>query len=392
MAEAPACPQCGSKRVWKDGLRYLNNGEAVQRYICRSCGYRFSDPNRPRKNLKTHHAINNGRCGSRALALLEPRGERAMKECAETGDGHAGATTKQNQEIKGKIIEFLWWMKKQNYSRTTIQTYGSVLTLMAKRNIDLMNPEAVKEYLAKLKCSQAHKHVIAAAYTLFLKHQGLSWDPPRYRLNRKLPFIPTEAELDALIAGASRKMAAFLQTLKETAMRLGEAVKLKWENVDLNRGLITLNDPEKNGRPRIFNISPKLVNMLAALPKTSEYVFGSPNKIVKASGFYQLRRKLAHKLGNPRLLKIGLHTFRHWKATMLYHETKDPVYVMEFLGHKNLDTTLLYIQLDKALFKENSDNFIVKTAKNPEEIKQLLEVGFEYVCSRDGLLFFRKRK
>jgi hypothetical protein len=27
-----------------------------------------------------------------------------------------------------------------------------------------------------------------------------------------------------------------------------------------------------------------------------------------------------------------------------------------------------------------------------KEIKALLEVGFEYVCEKDGLLFFRKRK
>ena len=27
-----------------------------------------------------------------------------------------------------------------------------------------------------------------------------------------------------------------------------------------------------------------------------------------------------------------------------------------------------------------------------EEIKKLLEVGFEYVCEKDGLMFFRKRK
>jgi transposase-like protein len=34
-------PECGSKHVWKDGIRYTNYGE-VQRYICRDCGYRFS--------------------------------------------------------------------------------------------------------------------------------------------------------------------------------------------------------------------------------------------------------------------------------------------------------------------------------------------------------------
>jgi len=34
----------------------------------------------------------------------------------------------------------------------------------------------------------------------------------------------------------------------------------------------------------------------------------------------------------------------------------------------------------------------VKIAKTPDEIKELLEVGFEYVCEKDGLMFFRKRR
>ena len=108
--------------------------------------------------------------------------------------------------------------------------------------------------------------------------------------------------------------------------------------------------------------------------------------------FYRLRKRLAHKLGNPRLLEISLHTFRHWKATTLYHETKDPVLVKEFLRHRNLDTTLLYIQLEKHLYKEDMDTFIVKAVKNAEEVGPLLEVGFEYICQKDGLMFFRKRK
>ncbi len=92
------------------------------------------------------------------------------------------------------------------------------------------------------------------------------------------------------------------------------------------------------------------------------------------------------------LLKISFHTFRHWAATMLYHKTKDPLLVKEFLGHQKLDTTLLYIQIEQALFKETSAEFTVKVAKNPNEVKALLEVGFEYVCEKDDLMFFRKRK
>jgi len=36
------CPECGSTRVWKDGLRYLAEGSVVQRWLCRDCGRRFS--------------------------------------------------------------------------------------------------------------------------------------------------------------------------------------------------------------------------------------------------------------------------------------------------------------------------------------------------------------
>lgn len=39
--EEVKCPNCKSKRNWKDGIRYTKNGE-IQRYYCRECTYRFS--------------------------------------------------------------------------------------------------------------------------------------------------------------------------------------------------------------------------------------------------------------------------------------------------------------------------------------------------------------
>jgi integrase len=215
---------------------------------------------------------------------------------------------------------------------------------------------------------------------------------PIFHINRPLPFIPTERELDDLIAGCGRKTACYLQTLKETALRAAEAARLKWVNVDLERRTITLNDPSKSGTSRIFDISAKLVSMLAVMARNTEYVFGTSLKVTRSSVFYRLRRNLARKLGNPRLLQIGLHTFKHWKATTLYHETKDPMLVKEFLGHRSLDTTLLYISLEKHLYKEEMDTFTVKAVRNAEDIGPLLEVGFEYVCQKDGLTFLRKRK
>jgi hypothetical protein len=67
--------------------------------------------------------------------------------------------------------------------------------------------------------------------------------------------------------------------------------------------------------------------------------------------------------------------------------------VKEFLGHASLDNTLLYIQMEQALFGAGSDDeFIVNATNDKEEMKKLLSVGFEYVCEKDDILYFRKRK
>ena len=64
----------------------------------------------------------------------------------------------------------------------------------------------------------------------------------------------------------------------------------------------------------------------------------------------------------------------------------------KILGHKSLQSTEIYINIEQALFQEEPDEFHVKATSDPKEIQELLEVSFEYVCSKDGLLFFRKRK
>ena len=141
-----------------------------------------------------------------------------------------------------------------------------------------------------------------------------------------------------------------------------------------------------------FHIFDKLLNMLNMIPSKSERMFDSNPKVLEIY-FLALRKRSAQRRSNPRRKEIHFHTIRHWKATMLYHKTKDVLYVKEFLGHKRLDSTLKYINIETALFyKGKPEEFPVRIAKGPEEIKGLLEVGFEYVCKKDGLLFFRKRR
>lgn len=87
------------------------------------------------------------------------------------------------------------------------------------------------------------------AYAKLMEMLGETWQPPKYRFEEtKLPFIPTEEEIDTLIASCSPKISAFLQLLKETGVRSGEAAKLKLEDIDFTRGTIRIS-PEKGSEP-----------------------------------------------------------------------------------------------------------------------------------------------
>jgi integrase len=126
---------------------------------------------------------------------------------------------------------------------------------------------------------ETEKRNVINAYDQFLKYLGKHWEEPKYTVIRKIPFIPTEHEIDDLIAGCYPVVATYLQLLKETAMRAGEAIQLYWKDVDLQRKIITCNTPEKNGNPRMFNdLSDKLLTMLNQLPKENDLVFGSRRK------------------------------------------------------------------------------------------------------------------
>ncbi len=299
----------------------------------------------------------------------------------------------QTGEVKGKIIEYAWWLKKDGKSESTILGRTKILSILTKRGANLYDPESIKEAIAKQPWSSGRKNNACDAYSSFLRMVGGTWEAPVYQTIRKLPFIPKETEIDQLIAGCSKRMATFLQTLKETGSRCGEVWRLKWDDIDFESKVVNIT-PEKNSNPRVTHLSDKLLDMLRQQPKNyGEYVFSRPNMRVDnhAVTFQQQRKRIAKKIGNPRILKIHFHTLRHFKGTMLYHKTKDLLYVMQALGHKNIKNTLLYIQLEEALFQGEID-YISKVAKTPGEICALIEAGFEYVTEFEGLKFFRKRK
>lgn len=384
------CPECGSLKLYKDGMRYTDQGP-VQRRLCRNCGYRFSEK-RPQVSSGPLQKISNGHL--KAPSNIPSRRQiwaTLMVGGAKNLDATELKTVAgeiKDPSIKGRILEYLVHLNNEAKKPDTLKAHRKVLTRLAKHGANLLDPESVKQTIANEKVQDSTKAHYIGVYTVFADYCRLSWKPPVYKYTRKLPFIPLESEIDQLIAGFKKRTATFLQVLKETGARCGEAWALKW--TDLNGNILTINAPEKGSLPRQHKISEKLVSMLQSLPQKDPRIFGPYMSLSNfRNGFMRKRRSISRNLSNPRLDEITFHTFRHFYATMLYAKTKNIILVQQKLGHRSIENTQIYTQL--IVFE--SDEYHSATATRTDEAEKLVQAGFEYVCTTtENIMLFRKRK
>jgi len=105
----------------------------------------------------------------------------------------------QPQDIgKLNIPNVMLWMLKNAYEQTTIKRAAKELRHL-ERNCDTSNPEEVKLFIAKKKCSNARKENLIESYNLVIKTLGLTWNKPFYERYDKKHHAPKEALLDFMI-------------------------------------------------------------------------------------------------------------------------------------------------------------------------------------------------
>ena len=167
-----------------------------------------------------------------------------------------------------------------------------------------------------------------------------------------------------------------------------ELHKTTLRDIDLQKRTIAIQGL-KGHSSRIFKLKPKTVAMLTTYLKE----YGSktplfPNSKAMLKAWLRVRNILAEKLQEPQLKAIRLYDLRHYYATMTYHRTKGILYVKQQLGHKKLETTLIYTQL----VNFGEEEYICKAAKTVDEVRQLIENAFEYMTEMDNIKLFKKRK
>jgi integrase len=296
-------------------------------------------------------------------------------------------TVAGDKGLSKTTTEFEQRLRNDGYAPSTVKGCSGFLTRLENRGVDIFKPEHVKQFIAEQKWTNHSKATMITYYDIFAKTMHLLWDPPRYRYEQKIPWIPLEKEIDDLVAGCGKKTATFLRLLKETGLRFGEALRLEWTDVDVEKSSVVTNNPEKGSRPRILPISQTLKAMLNSLPRKQKKIFPATKNTISCN-FRKQRNAVSVKLKNPRLNQITFHTLRHYFATMLYAKTLNLLKVQQALGHRNINNTMIYVQLVD--FK--SEDYDVQVAENVEEAKKLGEAGFEHYDTIGSSHLYRKRK
>jgi integrase len=176
----------------------------------------------------------------------------------------------------------------------------------------------------------------------------------------------TEEQLFALFDAVPIRYKAFYMTLAFTGIRTGEALGLKWADVDfasheLNirraifRGRETTPKTSSSIRPRpmVDELYNALLNhkAMSAFTKPEDYVFASSsgrpmNPDTLREVLQSALEKLEIKFDQPRA--DGMHLLRHTSGSLVYRRTADVKVAQEWLGHSSSRITMdTYVHLMK---------------------------------------------
>ena len=159
----------------------------------------------------------------------------------------------------------------------------------------------------------------------------------------------------ALDEEPSKSAAACIALLALTGARRGEALAMRWEDVDIDNR--TWKIPiSKSGRTRHIPLSDAAVAVLARqreMPGVSPYVFHGPKPTSHLAGIRKCWERVVAKAGLAPTTRI--HDLRHSFASFLVNNGR-PIYeVAQILGHTQLSTTQRYSHFENTRLVESAN-------------------------------------
>jgi integrase len=289
-------------------------------------------------------------------------------------------------------------MKSNGNAESVIQTEAWTLKHLA-RNTNLLDPEKVKHYIANVTItntntpiSNSTKNKRVFCYDKFCQYNNIEWTKPKYRVEPKVPLIPTQANVESIINCSSRNYATIFTLLAEIGCSPTELHNTTHKDIDLDKGVISIRGTKGHASGK-YKLKKATLEMVRKYLHTHPREHPFPKGHCQSQGWNKYRQRASEKLCKPELLNIALRNLRNYSGERFYKSLpiRDPIAVMRHLRHKKLETTMHYIRAIVLDFEED-EQYISRTSTTLEEDARLIENGFTYVTERDGTKLYRKRK
>jgi integrase len=181
--------------------------------------------------------------------------------------------------------------------------------------------------------------------------------------------------LEAIEGDTNIQAANMMKLALFTGMRRGEMFKLKWKDIDFNRGFINIKDP-KGGPDQKIPLNDAARNLLKSHPRTkSRFVFPGRGGSQRTDIKHQVNR-IKEEAGLPADFR-ALHGLRHVYASMLASSGEVGMYTLQkLLTHTDPKMTQRYAHLrDEALKRaSNLAGDIVTQASKQDKDEKLVRL------------------
>jgi integrase/recombinase XerD len=276
--------------------------------------------------------------------------ERSLQDCLSLAEGEL-YTSHQMTDIFDAYRKHLFICDLEPKTKAR---YWEIVNSYRKWLVN-KRPDATtaQEFLAYLREKGYRPRSVLLYYhalRLFLGFRGIQLKL-KLRKPRELPSYHSQQEIETLIAQAEiglrgqkqwhkERNKAMILTFCYTGLRKQELLNLKVCNIDFDRRLLSV----KQGKGRKDRVIPLAERLIAPLhsqcdgKSAQDVVFSNLNP----RSVYRVITKLSEACG---LQGIHPHTLRHYFATRLVESGVNLRVVQELLGHADLSTTAIYLDV-----------------------------------------------
>jgi integrase len=266
----------------------------------------------------------------------------------------------------------------RTYHNYRLQVRRHIVPALGRTKLKVLSPVSVQSlYAAKLRdgmkpSSVRYIHAVlhrameqAVRWNMIARNPARAVDPPKVRQEEITPLDPNQARWFLEAAKVDRFECLYILSLT-CGLRMGEALGLKWSDIDFDAGTLRVNrqlqrireggglvfSEPKNASRRTIDLPQKAVEALrihrkqqaeeklrASSYKDSGLVFST------VIGTPVDAQNIINRHFKPLLKRVGLpdirwHDLRHTCATLLLSRGTHPKYVQQLLGHASIQLTL----------------------------------------------------